>query len=168
MSVHHLIPIPAGTAQAKPRRRVYVRGDVATRFWAHVEKGPGCWLWTGARTWSGHGTFNVGAKKFDRAHRVAYRLVHGAIPDGLVVCHQCDNPPCVNPAHLWLGTQGDNLRDMMAKGRAGGQFKPKTHCIRGHAFTPENSKPKRGGRACRTCERMQDRARRAVVRSAAR
>ena len=76
----------------------------------------GCTPWMGARS-RGYGDF--GKRK---AHRVAWELANGPIPAGLVVCHSCDNPPCVNPDHLWVGTMGDNIRDCISKGRGRGQF----------------------------------------------
>ena len=78
------------------------------------EPNTGCWLWIGAYLKSGYG--RVG-RRSRRAHRVSYAAFIGQIPDGQVVCHRCDTPACVNPAHLFLGTQEDNLRDMFAKGR---------------------------------------------------
>ncbi len=149
-----LLPIPAGT------QRVYTRGDLATRFWPHVEKGEGCWRWTGAQGRTGHGTINLGGGRFGGAHRVAYTLTRGPIPEGMSVCHTCDNGWCVRPEHLFLGTQGDNIRDMIAKGRGRGQFTTVTHCLRGHEYTPENTKRQRHSncRSCRQCER--DRCRR--------
>lgn len=76
----------------------------------------GCWLWTAAVTSQCYGRFSVGRKTL-RAHRVAYELYIGIIPDGLHVLHKCDQPPCVNPEHLFLGTHADNTADMCAKGR---------------------------------------------------
>lgn len=96
-------------------KRQYVKGDAATRFWPKVDKsaGPdGCWLWRGARSSSGYGTFNLGGGRYTYAHR----FVMGD-PDGHV-CHRCDNPRCCNPAHLFVGTNSDNIADRVAKGRS--------------------------------------------------
>jgi len=83
-----------------------------------------CINWLGATNGVGYGItwFN---KKKEYAHRVAYIKANGEIPDGMFVCHSCDNPLCVNPKHLWLGTRSDNMKDMVKKGRGRGQLKPK-------------------------------------------
>lgn len=95
---------------------------VETKFWAKVDKvsSPhGCWLWTGNKP-KGYGLFRVKGRTL-MAHRFSWSLVHGPIPKGLNVCHDCpggDNPSCVNHAHLWLGTPKENTQDMLRKGRA--------------------------------------------------
>lgn len=75
-----------------------------------------CWIWTGGKTRDGYGVLTVGRRQ-QRAHRASYETFNGAIPPGMLVCHRCDVPLCINPAHLFLGRPEDNTRDMVAKGR---------------------------------------------------
>lgn len=91
------------------------------KFWARVDKSGGdnaCWSWTGALYRNGYGSVYLRPKLYLRTRRVAYELTHGEIPDGLYICHRCDNPPCCNPAHLFAGTAKDNFEDMVKKGRS--------------------------------------------------
>jgi len=88
-----------------------------------IDTKTGCWNWTGGRNATGYGCVYVGNRpRF--AHRVSFELSYGEIPKGMCVCHRCDNRRCVNPSHLFLGTKGDNTRDMIAKGR---QARGSTH-----------------------------------------
>jgi hypothetical protein len=93
--------------------------DLAKRITAHLIRTPnGCLEWTGSRLPRGYGHLKAAGK--DRyAHRLTWELAHGPIPDGMYVCHTCDNPPCCEITHLWLGTPTDNAADRDAKGRNG-------------------------------------------------
>lgn len=95
---------------------------VADRFWEKVDQSSpdGCWLWTGARSPQGYGRFQSGGRVNGRssvASRFSWQLAFGPIPAGMFVLHRCDNPPCVRPDHLFLGTNSDNMADMVNKGR---------------------------------------------------
>lgn len=102
-----------------------VLGTPEVRFWAKVDKGGanGCWVWTAStfRNRNGYGKFNAGSSHDGNrtvyAHRFSFESVNGKIPDGLDVLHSCDNPPCVNPDHLRLGTAADNAGDMVRRRR---------------------------------------------------
>lgn len=125
-----------------------------TRFWMRVDKSGECWTWTAARGDHGYGSFTDDDGRSVSAHRFSHQLHYGPIPKGLVVCHKCDNPPCVRPDHLFLGTQADNVRDMQAKGRAVSGWAIRTHCSNGHPYDEENTRvDKHGHRRCRACAR---------------
>lgn len=103
-------------------RGKYLRPDERARFEAKFRVTPGCWFWAAGKLASGYGRFrreNYGDTVM--AHRFSYELYVGAIPAGLVVMHACDNPSCVNPAHLSVGTHGDNVMDRVSKQRS---FRP--------------------------------------------
>lgn len=91
------------------------------RFWSKVVKlnpSGNCWIWTSTLNQQGYGQFWVASvRRSYSAHRLAFVLSGGSVPAGLCVCHRCDNRLCVNPTHLFVATHGDNLRDMVAKGR---------------------------------------------------
>jgi len=87
-----------------------------SRLWAKTSKNAetGCWEWTG-RTLKGYGVLKIGRTQW-YAHRASYRVRVGEIPKGMMICHHCDNPPCINPAHLYAGTALDNARDFKERG----------------------------------------------------
>lgn len=90
------------------------------RFWSKVNITDSCWLWTASVNGKGYGQMSVGGRRGrpHLAHRLSWQMHRGPIPEGMSVLHRCDNPPCVNPEHLFLGTRADNNNDMRAKGRA--------------------------------------------------
>ena len=134
--------------------------DPVERFRSHyiVDDASGCWLWSGYIRPNGYVSFWPGGKKGSRnkvyAHRWSYEHHVGPIPDGLHIDHLCGTKHCVNPAHLEVVTQQENNRR-----RPPNQHRDKTHCIRGHEYTPENTAPMHGKwRRCRECSRMRSQA----------
>lgn len=104
---------------AKPHRKLpELSTQDIQRFWSKVAVGPidECWLWLGAKDEDGYGLFKIKGKMY-RASRVMYKMHHGEDPGPMLVCHHCDNPPCMNPADFFLGTTRDNKLDCKAKGR---------------------------------------------------
>ncbi len=137
-----------------------------------VDPNSGCWLWTGSVCSKGYGRFVSARVRVAPllAHRVAYEHFIGPIPERHYVCHRCDVPSCVNPAHLFVGTQGDNMRDSLRKGR--NKEARKSHCKNGHPLFGRNVRRSRtGARVCRACiyaaGRRRDQRKRQAARGAA-
>lgn len=129
--------------------------DVLGRFWHRVqsEGAAECWEYTSPRDRGGYGLFSLAHRITLRAHRFAYEISTGTeIPDGLCILHSCDNPACVNPSHLRVGTRAENMRDCLARGRHPNTNR--THCRKGHLYDERNTgrKPD-GSRRCRACDR---------------
>lgn len=130
---------------------------IEERFWEKVAVGKPdeCWLWTAFRNNHGYGRIIWNGKAYI-ASRVSWMLANGKEPQGMV-CHSCDNPSCVNPAHLWLGTALDNNRDAFAKGRSeAARRRAQPTCKHGHPFDADNTRWAKGGKArqCRECGRL--------------
>jgi hypothetical protein len=125
------------------------------RFLKFVDVDLECWNWTGALSDKGYGRFMLDGRN-SHAHRVAYMLWVGEIPEGLSVCHKCDNPRCVRPQHLFVGSNSDNQQDSVSKGRH--WQVSKTACANGHPYTEDNIYYRKGskrGRICKICANRQ-------------
>lgn len=142
---------------------IKISQEAHTRFQNYIKINPdtNCWEFMGNRDKDGYGKIRIGNGKRIRTHRLAVLLSGVQIPKGMFVCHHCDNPPCVNPQHLYVGSASDNQKDSFNRGRsvdhgAINGNRNKTHCKHGHEFTEENTRVlyKNGlkhGRECRQC-----------------
>ncbi|WP_125921833.1 HNH endonuclease signature motif containing protein [Hymenobacter lapidarius] len=134
---------------------VKLRLSLEERFWTMVDKTEGCWNWTGALNNAGYGMISdragaaPGSSTAKRAHRLSYKMLKGPIPEGGHVLHSCDNRKCVNPAHLSIGTNEDNIADRVGKGRS--YSKQQTHCKNGHEWATNAVPTADGYRFCRSC-----------------
>lgn len=129
-----------------------------------VDEKTGCWIWQLSTDKNGYGITELNSKK-EAAHRVYYKKYKGLVPDKLLVLHKCDNPPCVNPEHLFLGTQKQNIQDAINKGRFYGGTE--THCVRNHEYTEGNTgyNSKSNLRFCKNCKKQSDERRKESYRA---
>lgn len=142
---------------AIPRRDWSVEATLDDVGWDHVDSG--CWEWRGRRNWNGYGVVSLARRDLSdaRVHRLMFERYYGPIPDGMVIRHKCDNPPCSNPDHLELGTQNDNVQDMKDRGRHWRHGA--TECQNGHDLTIPGSyrvarrKNRSDEKVCLTCQR---------------
>lgn len=144
---------------------------IGARFWSRVRKSAKCWEWQGCTAGAGYGQLYVGENepggRMAYAHRISWALHNGEIPAGMSVCHHCDNPLCVRPDHLFLGTDADNMQDAQRKGRLSvtgkGWQRRTTHCPKGHPYSVVNtyhttSRAGNPARVCRKCAMGRTRA----------
>lgn len=139
--------------------------DIEIRFFSKVKYSNNCWEWQATKR-NGYGQFWNG-KRCVPSHRWSYQYFYGEMSKELLVCHHCDNPKCVNPFHLFLGTYRDNIKDAIAKNRIKipRSNAEKTHCKRGHPFNETNTNiTPQGWRHCRKCRNEAEKKRQKKLR----
>lgn len=131
--------------------------DILRFFTKFPLGGNGCWEWQAGKIKDrGYGQFWLNGLNY-RAPRVMWTILHGPIPDSILIYHSCDNPPCVNPTHLFLGTNSDNVLDRNRKGKFTHWSSAKSYCKHGHEFVEENIYWENGiHRKCRECRRIKN------------
>ena len=154
---------PVATPNAIAGLKGFQHITPAKRFWDKVDRTAGCWNWLGSAVKTGYGQIWYQGRLV-LAHRFAYELLRGPIPKGFEIDHLCHNKSCVNPIHLEVVTRSENVRrgwkvNIPPNSR-------KTHCLRGHALTPDNIYDEHGKRKCRQCRVLRDRERKARHRAA--
>lgn len=155
-----------------PKRSKKVQESIEEAYLRRVVKKEGCWGWNGVIKDSGYAK-GMNNGEWYLAHRVSYEMHVGPIPNGMMVCHTCDNPECSNPAHLFVGTMKDNMQDAARKGRCKNQNTGKTVCKRGHPLTEDNvyviknpnSKKFGRMRECLACKVMHKENRKRLIRA---
>lgn len=158
MSAPDLSPAERAVVERDPRVKL-----LDPRIPARTTVNPvtGCWEWQGYRMPKGYGQIGFGGSVL-LVHRVVWTTLHGPTRTDGFVCHHCDNPPCWNPDHLFLGDNEINTQDRVSKGRTRNGLRDKTHCRRGHLLAGANLLvDKRGCRSCRTCQNANNRRYRA-------
>ena len=154
--------LTAESVNVKPGVKGFVSLPLEERFWSKVDRrGPDeCWPWNGSRTPKGYGQIWSGGRSVPAA-QVAWALGNAQpFPEGMEGCHTCDNPPCVNPTHIFPGTRIDNMQDAAKKGRVY-HTQPRSMCLRG-LHPMEGGNLTAGKRQCRTCKNAGDRERRSA------
>lgn len=124
------------------------------RFWAKVNKTNNCWLWKSTSK-KRYGEFKLNYK-MEKAHRVSWAIKYKNIPNNLFVLHKCDIPKCVNPSHLFLGTQQDNIKDMIKKGRQPSFYNRNKYCSKGHEITDVKRSSGNIIRRCLVCDKIRN------------